>query len=72
MGREIMRIVYVGEYDYYPVNQVSDELFVVRCGGQTGYDGALVGKVSSWDDALALVRAHSGRAIQRIEGLGFE
>lgn len=72
IDRAIMRIVYVGEYDYYPINQISDELFIVRCGGTTGFDGELVGKVNSWDDALALVRSHSGRMFQRIECLGFE
>lgn len=49
---------------YYTIGE-SGGIFYVRRGG-SGFDGSDIGKTRSLDDALALIKAHSGKQIRSI------
>lgn len=60
-----MRHVTVEGGGYYTIGE-SSGTYYVRKGG-SGFDGTDVGKTRSLEDALALIKAHSGRQIKSID-----
>jgi len=50
--------------NYYTVGE-SGGTYYVRRGG-SGFSGTDIGKTRSFDDALALIKAHSGKSIKSI------
>jgi hypothetical protein len=59
-----MRHVTVEGGGYYTIGE-SGGAYFVRKGG-SGFSGTDIGKTRSLDDALALIKAHSGKQIKNI------
>ncbi len=61
---DAMRTVTVEGGNYYTVGESSGTFYVRR--GGSGFSGTDIGKTRSLDDALALIKAHSGKQIKSI------
>jgi hypothetical protein len=59
-----MKTVTVEGGAYYTIGESSGTYYVRK--GDSGFSGTDIGKARSLDDALALIKAHSGKQIKSI------